>query len=168
MSAFKPATSKEGNSELYLVCIGFRNNLTTKQKNLLMMKCSEKDCELFMHQDIPSDIQDEVFKCANTFKDIQCAVIERNLSVFSNDRAIPDKFSTKDLQRKVADEFLKRCKLQGPIQRTKFITRTDRDLPSLYHCLHVDQRSEVGRISTIVVAWSCSCCWHEIVFVQSF
>ncbi len=147
VSAFKPATSKEGNSEIYLICRGYRDNLSREQKESLQEKASEEHM-LFCDDDIPNSVVDDIYECALKFKCIQCSVIERNLSTYESKR---DSEQVEELRKMVAQEFLDRNKLHGPISRDKFITG-GKGMQSVQQCLHIDERKEVGtfedRLST--------------------
>ena len=79
--AFKPATSKEGNSEMYVVCKGFRiDELTADQKSELLRKCHTGRL-ILQPSLIPDGFTEELLKCATFFKELQCKVIEKNLKL---------------------------------------------------------------------------------------
>lgn len=82
---FKPATSKEGNSEVYVICLGFTDALNQDQKHVLLNQCTSNK-SLFRLEDIPHTFVGQVLECARFFQKIQCAVIERNLAFFSGTR----------------------------------------------------------------------------------
>ncbi len=142
LSVFKPATSKEGNSEVYVICLGFRDNLTPGQKDILMEKSSSTEHDLFQVEDVPAAFADEVFECASMFKELQCAVIERNLSSFEGDYPPEEKASTDCLRKSVAEHFMTRYRVRA-ISRGDFVT-AGRDLQSVQQCLHLDDRMDVG------------------------
>ena len=146
VSAFKPATSKEGNSEVYLVCLGYiRDNLDDHQRATLMKKCSvQGSASLFSTRDIPSEFTDEVFKCASLFKELQCAVIERNLKSFRGRQVAAEgeeEVAVQDVRKAVAEQYLTRFKIR-PIPREAFVA--GRTMQSLQQCLHLDERVERG------------------------
>ena len=85
---FKPATSKPGNSELYLVCLGYiGRSLIKDYLNILHKNFSEsvfQSRNLFFVEDIPKSFMDELQDCAYMFTTLQSETIRRNISLFEN------------------------------------------------------------------------------------
>lgn len=86
VSVFKPATSKGGNSEVYVICMGYnRSNKFLDLVYLLLNKLENKvlfEKSIFRRQDVPDDFLEQVYNCARYFMNIQCSVIENNISTF--------------------------------------------------------------------------------------
>lgn len=111
VNVFKPATSKEGNSEVYVVCLDY---VGTEEMKLWLRKLRTQygskraDKVMFPLSSIPQDFLDQLKLCAKQFKDYQIEVIERNIYLFKlkdNQQSIK---RTKRLRYLVAEEFINR------------------------------------------------------------
>ncbi len=141
LSAFKPATSKEGNSEVYLICRGFRDNLSAEQKQNLLKRSDEESACLFQPQDLPGPFAEEVLECARLFKELQCSVIERNLRTFDSKDTDEEEEEVKALRERVADHLVQTCGI-GRIPKERFLTGGN--TVSVQQCPHLDERKEFG------------------------
>ena len=104
---FKPVTSKEGNSEVYVICLRFKGTvylnkyLPILRQNFISFPLKSMFCK----QDIPDSFINQVVACAEFFKTHQCKVILDNIQTFSNDKNVKD-FSLTKLKRIVAERFI--------------------------------------------------------------
>ena len=104
---FKPATSKEGNSEVYVICLGFKGTIFL-ERHLPSLRANFKSFSLkamFRRQDIPDCFVNQVQACAEFFKNHQCKVILDNIKAFSNDKGRKD-FNLMRIKRVVAERFI--------------------------------------------------------------
>ncbi|XP_015599434.1 cap-specific mRNA (nucleoside-2'-O-)-methyltransferase 2 isoform X2 [Cephus cinctus] len=111
----KPVTSKEGNSEVYMICLGFKGpEYAAPYLNILRKHYTFKsDMAMFRRNDIPDTIIKQIFECGKFFMDHQCKVISNNISSFNssvNDTK-PD-FTLRHIRRAVALHFLQEYNLR--------------------------------------------------------
>jgi 23S rRNA U2552 (ribose-2'-O)-methylase RlmE/FtsJ len=130
---FKPASSKEGNSEVYAICRFYRDNLSPA----LLAKLGSDPQEaapLFGRGDIPEDFLSEVQRAAGFFQAIQRFVILRNLETFDlrpKPRRRPKTYPPSHqeaLQDRVAEEFLRRYPV-APLSAEDKLLPADCELP---------------------------------------
>lgn len=82
---FKPVTSKSGNSEVYVVCLGYIGKermapYVTKMKKHI--RCPNSS--IIPLYSIPSSFVDQIVKCSKLFADCQMHSIKENLDLYSN------------------------------------------------------------------------------------
>jgi cap2 methyltransferase len=147
VSAFKPATSKEGNSEVYVVCKGYRDNLGEEEKDLLLKHCHEGSRLLFPPEQVPKDFVKELLACSTFFKDIQCRVIEKNLDTFNN---VYDQKRMRRLQDEVASLFVDLNGVRPLEAEKRLVTRAA--VQQIGQCLNLDERVEMGTFEERVAA----------------
>ena len=140
IDVFKPATSKEGNSEVYVVCQGF-TGISEGNLDLLLTKAGKKEMTVFD----PADIQDKfmvaIEKSAQFFTDLQVNVIQRNITSFSDGF---DKSAKTTEKKQVADLFIKRCGLTK-IKKLDVIVKDQSQLIAhVINCRQLDERKEEG------------------------
>ena len=72
VNVFKPATSKEGNSEVYVICKEFSHSSLSKDMKEVLLNNVEKFSvnSLFSQGDIDKTFMKELRKCSKFFKDI--------------------------------------------------------------------------------------------------
>ena len=144
VDVFKPATSKEGNSEVYVVCQAFRRaRLTTEVKKILLELASRTDggrCNsgLFFHS-FEEVFAKEVVDCAKFFMDLQSNVIKRNLKTYDQGVAL----GWDRMRRQVADEFMVRNRIRGIRRGAKIVPFSAKTNP-----LQVDKRVEPESFSS--------------------
>lgn len=82
---FKPATSKEGNSEVYVIGLGFIKSMISDEiiEKMVSNFKDEKKSLLQLDQ-IPMNFQQEVVEAAKIFMNHQVNVIEGNIRAFKN------------------------------------------------------------------------------------
>ncbi|KAL0276090.1 UNVERIFIED_CONTAM: hypothetical protein PYX00_003748 [Menopon gallinae] len=115
VNVYKPATSKEGNSENYVVCLNYEGNETLKPwlKKLRSKFSHEQPQEaMFPLEEIPKDFMEQQIKCAEMFKNYQTEVIERNIYVYKSENNQASLKRMKKLSYVVANEYLRRYRLQ--------------------------------------------------------
>ena len=85
---FKPATSKPGNSELYIVCLDYVGRNAVKDYLPVLHKNFSENVfdsrNLFFVDDIPKSFIDELQDCAYMFTTLQSETIRRNISLYEN------------------------------------------------------------------------------------
>ncbi|GIY31586.1 cap-specific mRNA [Caerostris darwini] len=117
---FKPCTSKSGNSEVYVICLGYDgiDKLGSYLEKLNQNYKSFKDKAMFPLESIPKSFTAQMVKCSNRFVDLQTKTINENLRLFS----IPFsdyEVKLEEVQEMCAEEYLERC----DIHRGLFILR---------------------------------------------
>ena len=137
VNVFKPATSKEGNSEVYVICKNFSCSALTKGMKEILLSNVEKKNEhsIFSKEDIDQNFMKEIRKCSSFFKEVQTKAILSNIESFDTDidkinwrtktSTMPNS-QIRELRKKVADEFIIRYNIQpiGNDQRIVPVTNT--------------------------------------------
>ena len=82
VSVFKPTTSKEGNSEVYVICQSFRG-IEKSSLEILISNFGKEP--VFDVSDIPPDFIKSAENCGRYFMEIQISVIRRNIDTFGFD-----------------------------------------------------------------------------------
>lgn len=110
----KPASSKAGNSEMYVVCINFKGrDYVAPYLNVLKRHCGNvlPAKAMFNLQDIPYDFLLRLEECSEFFKRHQCQVIEDNISMFRIEKYSDILLELKHVRRIVANKYLRDCRL---------------------------------------------------------
>ncbi|XP_038063786.1 cap-specific mRNA (nucleoside-2'-O-)-methyltransferase 2-like [Patiria miniata] len=84
---FKPATSKAGNSEVYVVCLGFIGQQSLEEyMPSLLSHFGPAECPnaMFPISSIPTSFLVQLRACAATFKDYQMATISENIWLYTH------------------------------------------------------------------------------------
>lgn len=137
VTVFKPATSKEGNSECYVVAKGFKSNLDQGQMESLMSCCHQENLVMLPKDTFSSSFKQQLLECAKFFKTIQSQVIQRNLDTFNNDTEKTD--NLEELRQLMAEEFEIRFKLSPIDSEAKLCS----NLTGLsFNGLNLDKRIE--------------------------
>jgi len=79
VTVFKPTTSKEGNSEVYVICQSFRGIDKSSLENLINNFGKEP---IFDPSDIPAEFLKSAENCSRYFMKKQISVIRRNIDTF--------------------------------------------------------------------------------------
>ncbi|XP_070499114.1 cap-specific mRNA (nucleoside-2'-O-)-methyltransferase 2 [Chironomus tepperi] len=80
---FKPATSKEGNSEVYVIALNFKkNSLSDAHIDRMIDNFTADDRSMLPLSQIPQDFLNQVTNAARFFMNQQVAVIENNIRTF--------------------------------------------------------------------------------------
>ncbi|GFG29900.1 hypothetical protein Cfor_09920 [Coptotermes formosanus] len=106
---FKPATSKEGNSEVYVVCLEYRGRDVIEPWLEVLRKHfgpELPDKAVFPQASIPQDFLDQLYKCASLFKDLQTDVIETNIQMYERGRIHSQDYKIKRLRYLIANHFM--------------------------------------------------------------
>ncbi|EEB15233.1 conserved hypothetical protein [Pediculus humanus corporis] len=112
---FKPASSKEGNSENYVICLNYVGPDSMKPwlRKLKAYYSEERpNKSMFRLSDIPKDFFDQLYECTKIFKNYQVEVIERNIYLFESINNQQSINRTKRLRYALADEYIKRYNLR--------------------------------------------------------
>lgn len=137
LSVYKPATSKEGNSEVYVIALGYRDNLNPNDRAFLMDLKPSSEYPLIPIDAIDPQFVSEVYSCARFFKEIQSEVIVKNLNTFQQ----PFNASAfMKIQRQVSQEYLNKCQI-APMNDQHRLTQ---NLPRAQSCLHMGTKREWG------------------------
>lgn len=106
----KPVTSKEGNSEVYVVCLDYSGAHTIKPWLDVLLKNYGSKAPLntlFPMDILPVSFVDQLYKCADFFRKLQSNVIEENLRSFHHP-AKQDNYLVAKVRNRVAEEFFVR------------------------------------------------------------
>ena len=129
VSIFKPATSKAGNSETYMVCRNFKGIEQDFLQHLLKyVGISDlfKNYSLFSTEAFPETFLKQIVDAATFFADCQRETIQENLDL-ENQLKVPEVFGAIKNERKwVSDEWLRRFKTSR-LNPGETITKTQLD-----------------------------------------
>ncbi|KAL4703984.1 hypothetical protein ACJJTC_000370 [Scirpophaga incertulas] len=110
VNIYKPVTSREGNSEVYAVCLGYKGipNLDAIIPILKMAYGTEfyGTRSLFPIETIPESFIKQIEECACYFCTIQCQVINNNLQAYLMQKNIALHRDMKQIRSIVASEFI--------------------------------------------------------------
>lgn len=105
----KPVTSKEGNSETYLICLDYRGPDFALPYLSVLTKYYEKssDKSMFRKCDIPEKFFYQMISCGEFFKNCQSEVILKNIETYNHDED-NSHFDNeiKNIKRAVATRFI--------------------------------------------------------------
>ncbi|XP_019856804.1 PREDICTED: cap-specific mRNA (nucleoside-2'-O-)-methyltransferase 1-like isoform X2 [Amphimedon queenslandica] len=146
VNVYKPVSSKAGNSEQYIVCVGFKGRSVITDVHLNKLKqgfnATFSNRSLFPMASIPESFWAQLAECSLKFSTYQIHAIEENLRLY-----VCMKNSERKLIKEVKDicceKFIERCKLKK-LPRDKGI------LPSL----HLDGVHGLHAVSLPVVSLS--------------
>nr|CAD7404709.1 unnamed protein product [Timema poppensis] len=109
----KPATSKEGNSEVYVCCMGYHGSYTLQPWLKVLTKHFSPEPSskaMFPKKSIPRHFVEQLHACASIFKKYQSDVIQNNIDTY-RDRHMNRSY-VKQLRRAIADEFFNRYQMR--------------------------------------------------------
>lgn len=121
VDVFKPASSKQGNSEVYVICTGYQR--IYKNINYLLEmanRIEHNDVPLFALHTIPSDFIDQVANCARIFMLHQTRAINTNIYHFRR-TDIDDKQRIHDLRSDIRKEYIKLYGLRSIANEMKIL-----------------------------------------------
>ncbi|GBM43981.1 Cap-specific mRNA (nucleoside-2'-O-)-methyltransferase 2 [Araneus ventricosus] len=111
---FKPFTSKSGNSEVYVVCLGYigveKVRAYLEQMNQNYGSLTDKS--MFPLKSIPSSFISQLIECCKLFSELQTKSIQENLRLYS----IPfSEYESEliELQNACAEKYIQRCSIQS-------------------------------------------------------
>lgn len=109
---YKPVTSKEGNSEVYVVCLKFKGSeLLSPYLPVLRKEYGKSsNAAMFKKNDIPENFLQQILSCSQVFKNHQCQVIEDNIAAYNSNQG---NYEAKKIAKLVADKFM----LVFPLQK---------------------------------------------------
>ncbi|XP_011506063.1 PREDICTED: cap-specific mRNA (nucleoside-2'-O-)-methyltransferase 2 [Ceratosolen solmsi marchali] len=105
---YKPVTSKEGNSEVYVICLEFEG-LEFVGPYLPILRTvfgKHSDTAIFKKNDIPVSFITQIISCAQLFKDHQCQVIEDNIASYNGSTDANDNAISKKIFELVVHKFV--------------------------------------------------------------
>lgn len=104
---FKPATSKEGNSEVYVIGIRFKkDSLSNVIIEKIIKEFQDNNKSMLPLSALPDDFLQQTVECAKYFMNLQVAVIENNIRNFRQfDKQEHDRI--KHLKSLIANEYIK-------------------------------------------------------------
>lgn len=110
---FKPATSKEGNSEVYVIAIGYKKGTISNGIIDTMIGHFTDDSKSLLPLDsIPADFIQQVVDAARFFMNQQVAVIEGNIRTFKRyDKLENDRIRA--MKNKMVDEYVRLYKVES-------------------------------------------------------
>ncbi|XP_012287962.1 cap-specific mRNA (nucleoside-2'-O-)-methyltransferase 2 isoform X1 [Orussus abietinus] len=110
----KPVTSKEGNSEIYLICLGFKGSEHIKPYQALLRKyyAVRSNAAMFSQSDIPRNFINQMISCGQFFKTMQCNIILNNISSFNSKSRNETNYKDQRLRHAVAKRYLQVCNLR--------------------------------------------------------
>ncbi|XP_057328237.1 cap-specific mRNA (nucleoside-2'-O-)-methyltransferase 2 isoform X1 [Microplitis mediator] len=108
----KPATSKAGNSEIYLICLNFKGRDTIQPYLNIFRKYYENGTTLsmFRKKDIPHSFITQIVEYANYFKSFQCDEILNNIKTFKSTE--DDFLYLRRIKKAVANYYIRNYKLK--------------------------------------------------------
>ncbi|PNF27384.1 hypothetical protein B7P43_G17491 [Cryptotermes secundus] len=111
----KPATSKEGNSEVYVVCLEYKGRDFMEPWLEVLREHygpSIPDKAMFPQESIPQDFLDQLYECATMFKNLQTDVIETNIRAYQRGRTHTEDFKIKKLKYLIANHFMEKYEVK--------------------------------------------------------
>lgn len=107
----KPATSKPGNSEVYVVCTGYRGRLIALPfVQMFFSNDSQHMNAMFPLAQIPINFRTRLRECSKYFSDLQIETIENNIEALLHKESRYREVEA--LQWSVCNEFVHRCGLR--------------------------------------------------------
>lgn len=121
ITVIKPATSKGGNSEIYVFCRKFRGkDYMAAHLNVLRQYYGKTPPEnaMFNQKDIPQSFVQKIEECSAFFKHHQCQIIEDNIRTYQTKNYDHTLETVKHL---VASQYIENCKLNGSLKHELMI-----------------------------------------------
>ncbi|XP_035713407.1 cap-specific mRNA (nucleoside-2'-O-)-methyltransferase 2-like [Folsomia candida] len=145
---FKPATSKEGNSEVYVICLKYRGRRVFRnQLDFLIERVGSKTSILSRRAIISNSLpfygtfMSKILEAASFFTQHQIAVIKRNIKTWEDKSGLSLTYYQHDImQRHVSWEWIDRYDVRS-LHPKKSLFKL-RYFPR--HITHVDPRFEIG------------------------
>lgn len=108
VNIIKPATSKEGNSEIYVVCTNFKGPKFASPYLQTLREHYEHEPKqaMFGKENIPCAFIEKIVEYSEFFKSQQCLVIKNNIAAFKSDD-VKVYHDVKQIQRMVADKYIR-------------------------------------------------------------
>ncbi|XP_050357345.1 cap-specific mRNA (nucleoside-2'-O-)-methyltransferase 2 [Nymphalis io] len=110
VNIYKPVTSRQGNSEVYAVCLEYKDNINLDDYIPLLKSTYGTDLyskiSMFPLEMIPETFLKQVEECSYYFCSIQCQVINSNLQAYLMQKNIALHRDIKKIRAIVASEFI--------------------------------------------------------------
>ncbi|VVC86986.1 cap-specific mRNA (nucleoside-2'-O-)-methyltransferase 2 isoform X1 [Leptidea sinapis] len=110
VNIYKPITSRQGNSEVYAICLKYKDNLPLDDYLLTLRSTYGTELysnmSLFPLELIPESFIKQVEECAYYFSSLQCHVINNNLQAYLMQNNIALHRDIKKIRSMVAAEFI--------------------------------------------------------------
>ena len=132
---FKPATSKEGNSEVYVICKNLKQSkwLTSILEQLTQFYGDfPVDNSLFSQDEIPESFLNELRKCGDLFMQLQENVISNNLHYWNDQLSNNDMKDLTEVQTQVAEKYMETYKVE--------------EIPSYRYCVYRRRDPSISQI----------------------
>lgn len=141
----KPVTSKEGNSEIYLVCLDYKGpDLAAPYLNILRKHYEKPPTKsMFRKGDIPAEFFRQIISCGEFFKALQGEVILKNIESYhcGGGNSYID-FETKKIKHMVATRYITSCGLKK--LETESLEVVGKTKLALIHSINLDPRIRDG------------------------
>jgi cap2 methyltransferase len=105
----KPASSNEGDSEVYVVCLDYRGRDFMEPWLQVLRKHYGPKLPLramFPRESIPQDFLDQLHECTTKFHSIQTKAIETNMRLYRRGTTPDDDLKIKKLRNMIANHFM--------------------------------------------------------------
>ncbi|CAH2100439.1 unnamed protein product [Euphydryas editha] len=110
VNIYKPVTSRQGNSEVYAICLQYKDNINLNNYISLLKSTYGTDLysktALFPLEMIPESFLKQIEECSYYFCSIQCQVINSNLQAYLMQKNIALHRDMKKIRAIVASEFI--------------------------------------------------------------
>ncbi|XP_026501113.1 cap-specific mRNA (nucleoside-2'-O-)-methyltransferase 2 [Vanessa tameamea] len=110
VNIYKPVTSRQGNSEVYAVCLQYKDNLNLNDYIPILKSTFGTDLysklAMFPLEMIPETFLKQIEECSYYFCSIQCQVINSNLQAYLMQKNIALHRDIKKIRAIVASEFI--------------------------------------------------------------
>lgn len=120
MDIFKPAASKQGNSEVYVICNGYQRIYKNISYVLEMAnRMSDIETPMFTLDMIPKDFIEQVNDCAKMFMLHQTKAIQSNIYHFQ--KPVYDQQRINDLRYEIRKEYCRVYRIKSIPERLKLL-----------------------------------------------
>ncbi|KAK7076759.1 Methyltransferase activity protein [Halocaridina rubra] len=134
---YKPGTSKEGNSEVYIICLKYcgKDAIAPNLKKMVeYYSNSEANVSMFSLDDLPVSFLSQLRECNQTFKEYQIKTITKNVSTF--EKLTDGEHEYNNIRKnKVTQLFFEQCPCthisksatltSGKVKKTRYLLETD-------------------------------------------
>ncbi|XP_072935361.1 cap-specific mRNA (nucleoside-2'-O-)-methyltransferase 2 [Epargyreus clarus] len=122
VNIYKPVTSRQGNSEVYAVCLKFKSNINLEEYLPILKSTYGTDLyskvSMFPLESIPETFLKQIEECEYYFTTVQCQVINNNLQAYLMQKNIALHRDMKKIRSIVATEFIWKYNLKPlPIEQ---------------------------------------------------
>lgn len=116
VNIYKPVTSRQGNSEVYAVCLHYKG-ISTLEPFIPKLKVAYgtnlyENSSLFTREDVPDSFVKQIEECAYYFSTLQCQVINNNLQAYLMQNNMAFNMDVKKIRSVVAAEYIRQYDLR--------------------------------------------------------